>query len=250
MAFSLLDHVQTSRQNDIQALLPTVDQDGQRQLLAIVLGQLIVLDRADSPALYQAITAQDHSMFWQGLDDHAISQLAAITTLPVADFKSVINQLYGYVSAEINSLDSTANLEQAGVSELIQGQAEYLAGTAPDQVWSVLNLAELEGQAAPTEAPVDLNASMASLNKMMMDASQMNTSTIDNSAVPNDTVVLENDLHGSHLPDSHQQGDHGHAAIKLSPQRPAPGFFLMLEPLIALVILVALWITYTNLMAY
>jgi hypothetical protein len=245
MAFSLLDHLQSSRQSDIQALVPTTDGDGQRELLAIVLGQLIVLDRTNSPALYQAITAQDHSMFWQGLDDQAINQLAATTTLPVADFKSVINQLYGYVSAEINSLDSTANLEQAGVSELIQGQAEYLAGAAPDQVWRVLDLTELQGQTASTEAPVDLNASIASLNKMMMDASQMNTQTINDAHHSNDAVA--------HDPDGHPQHDehsHGHATVALPPQRPAPRFFLALEPLIALLILIALWMIYNNLMAY
>ncbi|RYY77972.1 MAG: hypothetical protein EOO69_12585 [Moraxellaceae bacterium] len=237
MAFSLLDHLQNSRQADIQALLPTLDPDHQRELVAIVLGQLIVLDRTNSPALYQSITAQDHSLFWQDLDDQAISQLATTTTLSVEDFKPIIGQLYTYTSAEIHSLDSAANLEQAGVSELIQGQAEYLAGAAPDQVWRVLNLNELQGQTAPTETAVDLNASIASLNKMMMDASQMNTQTLDETQ--HDSLAVAHDEH-----------NHAHAVIQLPAQRPVPRFFLALEPLIALLILMAMWMIYHNLTGY
>lgn len=242
MAFSLLDHLQSSRQAEIQAIVPAADEEGQRELLAIVLGQLIVLDRANSAAVYQAITSQDHRIFWQGLDEQAINQLAATCDLPVADFKSVIDQLYANVSNEIHSLDSTANLEEAGVSELIQGQTEYLAGVAPDQVWGALNLSELQGQTATTETAVDFNASIASLNKMMMDASQMNTQTM-------------NDLSNSHM-DAHplnaeqQHGNHAPASIALPPQRPAPRVFLALEPLIALGILVALWVIYNHLSSY
>ena len=245
MAFSLLDHLQNSRQTEIQALVPAIDADGQRELLAMVLGQLIVLDRSNSQALYQAIAAQKHVILWQGLDDQAISQLAATTALPVSEFKSVLDQLYGYASDEIHSLDSTANLEQAGVSELIQGQREYLAGAATDQVWHVLNLTELQGQTAATETAVDLNASIASLNKLMMDASQMNTQTPDHAHHNDPAAAHDPDLH-------HDQHDHsyGHAAIELPSQRPAPRFFLVLEPLIALLILIALWEIYNNLTGY
>ena len=245
MAFSLLDHLQNSRQTEIQALVPAIDADGQRKLLAIMLGQLIVLDRSNSQALYQAIAAQKHNILWQGLDDQAISQLAATTALPVSEFKSVLDQLYGYASDEIHSLDLTANLEQAGVSELIQGQTEYLAGAAPDQVWHVLNLTELQGQTATTETVVDLNASIASLNKLMMDASQMNTQTSDNAHHTDPAVAHDPVLH-------HDQHDHsyGHVAIELPSQRPAPRFFLVLEPLIALLILIALWEIYNKLTGY
>ncbi|TEU30611.1 hypothetical protein [Alkanindiges illinoisensis] len=245
MAFSLLDHLQNSRQTEIQALVPAIDADGQRELLAIMLGQLIVLDRSNSQALYQAIAAQKHNILWQGLDDQAISQLAATTALPVSEFKSVLDQLYGYASDEIHSLDLTANLEQAGVSELIQGQTEYLAGAAPDQVWHVLNLTELQGQTATTETAVDLNASIASLNKLMMDASQMNTQTPDHAHHTDSAVAHDPDLH-------HDQHDpsYGHASIELPSQRPAPRFFLVLEPLIALLILIALWEIYNNLTGY
>lgn len=237
MAFSLLDHLQNSRQAEIQALLPNTDPTGQRELLAIVLGQLIVLDRTNSPALYQAIAAQDSSVLWQGLDDQAISQLATTATLSVEDFKAILGQLYADTIAEIHSLDSTANLEQAGVSELIQGQAEYLPGTAPDQVWRALNLTELQGQTATTETAVDLNASIASLNKMMMEASQMQ-------AVDNTQTNATTTLHDEH------DDSHAHPSIALPAQRPAPRFFLALEPIIALLILIALWMIYHNLTGY
>jgi hypothetical protein len=236
MAFSLLDHLQTTRQTELQALLPTADQASQRELLALVLGQLIVRDRADSNAMYQAIKQHDHAEFWRGLDLNALQPLAQQHGLSTNTLHQVIDQLYTDAATEINSLDDAANFEQAGVSELIQGQA-------PVQ-----------------EQAVDLNASMASLSKMMHEASQFSqqpTATQDD--IAQDTTMNQNITmnHNTHTADSNStaQQDHGHQdahqhPVELPLQRPAPRFFLGLEPLIALAILAAVWIGYLNISSY
>lgn len=266
MAFSLLNHLQTTRQTELEALLPNADQASQRELLALVLGQLIVRDRADSSAVYQAIKQQNHDEFWQGLDLNTLQPLAQQHGLSTEALHQVIDQLYAYTANEINSLDDAANLEQAGVSELIQGQADYLAGQADAQIWTAINLPELQGAAPVQEQAVDLNASIASLSKMMHDASQRsqqpapvkdehmnhNASTAD--------LLTKHPAHDLHAQDSEYEPNHAddhnvdhnpnHNHIELVPQRPAPRFFLALEPLIALAILAAVWIGYLNISSY
>lgn len=261
MAFSLLDHLQTTRQTELQALLPTADQASQRELLALVLGQLIVRDRADSNAMYQAIKQYNHTEFWRGLDLNALQPLAQQHGLSTNTLHQVIDQIYTDIATEINSLDDAANFEQAGVSELIQGQADYLAGQADEQIWAALNLPELQGPAPVQEQAVDLNASMASLSKMMHEASQFSqqpTATQDDIAqdtTMNQNITMNQNTHTADNLNSTAQQDHGHQdahqhPIELPLQRPAPRFFLGLEPLIALAILAAVWIGYLNISSY
>lgn len=223
MAFSLLDHLQTTKAAELKEI--TADKTIQRKLIAVMLGQLIVRDRQDSTAVYQGIQQQKEMMLWQNVDQQCISQLAALYDMPADPFKNYTEQLYSYAASEIKTLDDTANFKQAGVSELIQGQINYLPNQAPDPAWQLLGLTELQGKHIATQQPVDLGASMASLSKMMHEASQ-----------------------SSHLNDDHLALDPHHTqAIELAYQRPAPHVFLILEPLLALIILIALWVIYINL---
>ncbi len=223
MAFSLLDHLQTTKAAELKEI--TADKTIQRKLIAVMLGQLIVRDRQDSTAVYQGIQQQKEMMLWQNVDQQCISQLAALYDMPADPFKNCTQQLYSYAASEIKTLDDTANFKQAGVSELIQGQINYLPNQAPDPAWQLLGLTELQGKHIATQQPVDLGASMASLSKMMHEASQ-----------------------SSHLNDDHLALDPHHTqAMELAYQRPAPHVFLILEPLLALIILIALWVIYINL---
>ena len=223
MAFSLLDHLQTTKAAELKEI--TADKTIQRKLIAVMLGQLIVRDRQDSTAVYQGIQQQKEMMLWQNVDQQCISQLAALYDMPADPFKNYTEQLSSYAASEIKTLDDTANFKQAGVSELIQGQINYLPNQAPDPAWQLLGLTELQGKHIATQQPVDLGASMASLSKMMHEASQ-----------------------SSHLNDDHLALDPHHTqAMELAYQRPAPHVFLILEPLLALIILIALWVIYINL---
>ncbi len=222
MAFSLLDHLQNNQSAALQQL--TNDQAIQRQMIAVMLAQLVVRDRQESTVVYQAIQQQKDAVLWQGVDQQAIEQLAALYDMPATPFKNITEQLYVYAAQEIKALDDAANLKQAGVSELIQGQIDYLPHQAPDQAWQLLGLTELQGQSLNSSQPVDLNSSIASLSKMMHEASQA-------------TYV------NSHDPLAHENSQ----SIELPYQRSTPHVFLILEPLLALIILIMLWVIYMNL---
>lgn len=223
MALSLLDHLQTTKAAPLKEI--TSDNAIQRKLIAVMLGQLIVRDRQDSATVYQAIQQQKEIMLWQNVDQQTITQIAALYDMPAEPFRNYTEQLSSYAASEIKMLDDTANFKQAGVSELIQSQINYLPNQAPNHVWELLGLTELQDKNISTQQPVDLGASMASLSKMMHEASQ-----------------------ASHLDGNHvAQHQHPTQTIDLTYQRPAPHIFLILEPLLALIILIVLWLIYINL---
>ena len=224
MAFSLLDHLQTTKASELKEI--SADKAIQRQLIAVALGQLIVRDRQDSATVYQAIQQQKEIMLWQDVDQQTITQIAALYDMPAELFRNYTEQLCSYAASEIKILDDTANFKQAGVSELIQGQMNYLPNQAPNQVWQLLGLTELQDKNISTQQPIDLSASIASLSKMMHEASQASHTQ------PDDHLGLD---------------QHSTSAIELPYQRPSPHLFLILEPLLALIILIALWFIYINL---
>ncbi len=228
MAFSLLDHLQTTQTDKLQQL--TANKSVQRQLLAVMLAQLVVRDRQESAAVYQSIQQQTGTVLWHGVDASTIEQLARLYDMPAGPCKNMTEQLYAYVASEIKTIDDSANLSQAGVSELIQGQVDYLPNQAPDQAWQLLGLPELQGHSKVIEQPVELGASIASLSKMLHDASKVSQ------------LQQADDLQSTH--------DDTHQVVELAYQRPAPHLFLVLEPIIAIIILVVLWMTYMNLSSF
>ena len=227
MAFSLLDHLQTTQATKLQQL--SDDKTVQRQMLATMLAQLVVRDRQDSAAVYQAIQQQTNAVLWQGAEPTMVEHLAKLFDMPAQQFKHMTEQLYNYVASEIKTIDDSANLAQAGVSELIQGQVDYLPNQAPDRTWDLLGLPELQGHTKVVEQPVELGATIASLSKMLHDASQVSQ--------------LQQGEHMHPINDTHQ-------VIEPAYQRPAPHLFLVLEPIIAVIILVGLWIIYANMTGY
>lgn len=211
MAFSLIEHVQSQYQEQLAQLLPAQDPDTQQEMIAAVLGQLIVLDRNHSALLYAAIQQQNSQFFAEHLSQAQISQLASLYSLDATVTQQALMGIYQLVSQEIKQLDDVASFGQAGVSELIQGQLETLAGRAPDSVWTTVGLTELQGQTAVEAAPVDLADSMASLSKIMSEASQFqatsqatNANEISNQHGVNDTSqrLPSSQLH--HVESSHQ----------------------------------------------
>ena len=224
MAFSLLDHLQSTQAAKLQQL--STDKPVQRQMLATMLAQLVVRDRQDSAAVYQAIHQQSNAVLWQGTEPETVEQLARLNNMSAGQFKEATEQLYAYTASEIKTIDDSAHLAQAGVSELIQGQVDYLPNQAPDHTWQLLGLPELQGHTNVIQQPVELGATIASLSKMLHDASQVSQ--------------LQ---HGDHM----HPIDDTHQVVEPMYQRQAPHLFLVLEPLIAIIILVSLWMIYVNL---
>lgn len=222
MAFSLLSHIRQNNSAALKAALPAQSPEQKSQLIAFVLAHLVYLNRQDSAVTYQHIKGNQPDFFWQDIDANAFATYSAqaFAGSSLADIQGFIAQLLGYLLQDINDIDDTASLEQAGVSELIEGQLEHLAGEAADPLWAIAQLPELQGQVDQHEAPADLQTSIASLSKMIHDAATQAQ-------------------HDTHHDDHHD--DHGHhSSIELPPQREASTFFKVLEPLVALLILVSL----------
>lgn len=176
MAFSLLDHVQQNKQVQLNLLLAEIAPEKRKELLAFILGRLVKLDRQLPEQTYQAIQAIDPIFFWTNLDQQltlcATSQQMMLTENSI---QQALEKLFVLTISEIKQLDEAANLEQEGVSELLQGQVEHLQGQAPDWLWDLIQLDELKGQTTEAEAPVDLNKSIADLSSMIQEANKSAT---------------------------------------------------------------------------
>lgn len=222
MAFSLLSHIRQNNSAALKAALPAQSPEHKSQLVAFVLAHLVVLNRQDSAATYQHIKTSQPDFFWQGIDGNAFAAYSAqaFASSSPADIQGFITQILGYLLQDINDIDDTASLAQDGVSELIEGQVEHLAGEAADPLWDIAGLPELRGQVEQQDTAVDLQTSIASLSKMIHDAA---THT----------------QHDSHHDDQHDDNHGHHSTFELPPQREVSTFFKVLEPLVALAILVS-----------
>lgn len=221
MAFSLLSHIKQNNRAAISAVLPSLSPEQKSELIAFSLAHLVYLNRKNATATYQHIKASQPDFFWQEINASAFDSYVTQTYAgsSSADIQAFINQILAYVLQDINDIDDTASLAQDGVSELIEGQLEHLAGEAADPLWSIAQLPELQGQVEQQETPVDLQTSIASLSKMIHEAT---------------TQHQHDDEHGHH------------AVIELPPQREASTLFKVLEPLVALAILLCLWCWFTD----
>lgn len=233
MAFSLLSHIKQNNRAAIAAALPNLSIEQKSELIAFSLAHLVYLNRQDAVTTYQHIKARQADFFWQSIDNNAFDTYVAqaYADSSTAEVQAFINQILAYLLMDINDIDDTASLEQAGVSELIEGQLEHLAGEAADPLWAIAQLPELQGQVEQQATPVDIHTSIASLSKMIHDAA-----THSQSQGNDDT---SHDLHN----DTH------HPHNELPPQREASTLFKVLEPLLALAILWGLWCWFSSYIA-
>lgn len=194
MAFSLLDHVQHNKKIQLNLILQDLSAEQQQELLAFVLGRLVKLDQQHPDDTHKAIHALNPSFFWQDIDQQlTLSALSQHTKLPEQSLQTALDKLFVLISSEIKQLDEAANLEQTGVSELLQGQIEYLQGQAEDWLWDLIQLNEVKGQPTHTVEPADLSKSIADLSSMIHEANKSaNASSLQNlnQPKPNKLSVL------------------------------------------------------------
>lgn len=182
MAFSLLEHVQHNKKIQLNLILADLNAEQQQELLAFVLGRLVKLDQQLPEETYQAIHTLNPSFFWQDIDQQlTLSALSQHTSLAEHSIQTMLEKLFVLIVSEIKQLDEAANLEQTGVSELLQGQTEYLHGKADDWLWDLIQLNEVKGQPTHTLEPVDLSKSIADLSSMIHEANKSaNASSLQN----------------------------------------------------------------------
>jgi hypothetical protein len=117
---------------------------------------------------------------------------------------------------ELNQLDQTGSFGQTGLTELLLGQIEHLSGQAEDWVWSTNQLTELKGSKPVEQQDISLETTMQEFNQMV-----------------------------------HQAQPSIHHAEEIEVEQPdVPAWSYLLSPVIALVILLFMYCSYSQLLAH
>lgn len=157
------------------------------ELNSLALGKVIQLWRFDEDTFYQKI---------HQIDSNEIQRLAHQLSTSAQneselDQISQENTLIGILELQLDELaqlDNTANLGKEGVSELLNGQVEYLSGQANDWVWQTNQMKELIG----TKQNVNNNTTETSLDESVKDFRNMIHQQ-------NEKIILPNDMTETHL---------------------------------------------------
>ncbi|MGB5886635.1 MAG: hypothetical protein WBG77_07865 [Acinetobacter venetianus] len=182
---------------------------------ALTLGQLISLWKQNPQKLYQEIKATD-PLYIQEIARHLTTSAKNQSKLTATELESSISEIVSLQFNELNQLDQTGNFGQTGLAELLLGQVEHLSGQAEDWVWSTNQLTELIGSKPIEQEEISLEATMQEFNQMV------------NQAQPN-----------------------VHHAEELDVEQPSiPGWSYLLSPIVALVILLSLYCSYSQLIGH
>lgn len=216
MAFDLVQYFAEQINNQKPQLLKQYSKEEKKEYLseinALVLGKLITLWRTDEKNVYQEICSPDE-LFIQEVARHLTTLQKNQSGLPKHDLENTVTEVLNLQLAELKQLNDIGNLEVQGIRELLLGQIEHLSGQAPDWVWLTNDLTELKGSQAIVPEELSLEATMQEFNHMV---SQQTTHSYQDS----------------------------HTEI-LAPS--IPTWSKIIEPLVALAIILFLWCTVTQL---
>ena len=181
----------------------------------LALGQLVSLWKKDNKKLYQEIKTSD-PLYIQGIARHLTTSAYNQSALSASELESSISEILTLQFAELNQLDQTGSFGQTGLSELLLGQIEHLSGKAEDWVWSTNQLTELKGSKPVEQQDISLEATMQEFNQMV-----------------------------------HQAQPSIHHTEEIEVEQPnIPAWSYLLSPLIALVILLFMYCSYSQLLAH
>ena len=181
----------------------------------LALGQLVSLWKKDNKKLYQEIKTSD-PLYIQGIARHLTTSAYNQSALSASELESSISEILTLQFAELNQLDQTGSFGQTGLSELLLGQIEHLSGKAEDWVWSTNQLTELKGSKPVEQQDISLEATMQEFNQMV-----------------------------------HQAQPCIHHTEEIEVEQPnIPTWSYLLSPIIALVILLFMYCSYSQLLAH
>ena len=181
----------------------------------LALGQLVSLWKKDNQKLYQEIKTSD-PLYIQGIARHLTTSAYNQSALSASELESSISEILTLQFAELNQLDQTGSFGQTGLSELLLGQIEHLSGKAEDWVWSTNQLTELKGSKPVEQQDISLEATMQEFNQMV-----------------------------------HQAQPSIHHTEEIEVEQPdVPAWSYLLSPVIALVILLFMYSSYSQLLAH
>ena len=186
-----------------------------QEINALALARLISLWKQNAKKLYQEIQTAD-PLYIQEIARHLTTSQHNQSALAPNDLETSISEILVLQLNELNQLDQRGHFGQIGMSELLLGQIEHLSGQADDWVWSSAQLNELIGSKPVEQIDISLEATMQEFNQMV-----------------------------------HQAQPSIHHTEEIEVEQPnIPVWSYLLSPLIALVILLFMYCSYSQLLAH
>lgn len=178
MAFSILQHWQDSYSPQLlEALKDDFSPDQTEQVIdlamATVLAHLVAQGRQQGYAeLRRRLMFEAPESIWNNLDRTQLAeQIAAQVHSQGAAVFHWLDPIAEHCVLDLRQLIDQGNQSNEDVAELLENQPELLKGQAPDWVYGLAGLPELQGQAAtPAAPPIDLTESIATLSGLMREA--------------------------------------------------------------------------------
>ena len=222
MAFDFISYIGQQVEQQQPKLLVSQPKVERKQfvlhLLALQVAELISAQKKNANEVYAQIQNQDV----EPLASHTISHIqseekAEHYFAPIqSELQSANHDIAQIFLQELNHLDQSASLGQDGIAELIEGQHHWLRVHADGWFWDSIGQPEHK-RAEDIEAEQIVDS-----QQVMKEFSQM---------------ISQNAQQGSDQKDR----DHTHQSIALAPTAEASKFFLVLNPLIALAIIIFIY---------
>jgi hypothetical protein len=232
MALSLLQHLRDTRRS---LLIQHVSKHMQRSQaesvvdlsIPLVLAHLVSLNQQHGTSLVIALlNTQAQDGLWKTLDhDRLLKQISQAAGIDTSQAQSATNHVAHDVLVELHALYDQASLGDEGLNELLMAQPALLQGHAPDWIWTLAELAGLNGQHAVAPADVEeltVDRGIAELHALMRDAKQ-------------DPLMTPTPDHNDHTP-----------VIDAPTQRAAGPWARCLAPVVALIVLMGLVMLYQH----
>ena len=222
MAFDFVSYIGQQVEQQQPKLLASQPKVERKQfvlhLLALQVAELISAQKKNANEVYAQIQNQDV----EPLASHTISHIQSeekaehYFALIQSELQSANHDIAQIFLQELNHLDQSASLGQDGIAELIEGQHHWLRVHADGWFWDSIGQPEHK-RAEDIEAEQIVDS-----QQVMKEFSQM---------------ISQNAQQGSDQKDR----DHTHQSIALAPTAEASKFFLVLNPLIALAIIIFIY---------
>ena len=222
MAFDFISYIEQQVEQQQPTLLASQPKAERKQfvlhLLALQVAELISAQKKNSNEVYSQIQNQDVKPLASRTISHIqTEEKTEHYFAPIqSELQSANHDIAQIFLQELQHLDQSASLGQDGIAELIDGQHHWLRVHANGWFWDSI------GQPEHKRAE-DIQAEQAvDSQQVMKEFSQM---------------ISQNAQQGSDQKDR----DHTHQSIALAPTAEASKFFLVLNPLIALAIIIFIY---------
>lgn len=227
MAFDFISYIEQQVEQQQPTLLALQPKAERKQfilhILALQVAELIAAQKKNADEVYTQIQNTDAEALANATATHIQNEdIAQQYFAPIQNELPASNRIVAETFLnELAHLDQSASLGQDGIAELIDGQHHWLQVHADGWFWDSIGQPEYKRaeDIKVVDDAVDGQQVMQEFSQMISQNAQHNTNQVDNAH-------------------AHQ---HAHQSVVLTPTVEASKFFLVLNPLIALAIIIFIY---------